>query len=203
MKLYYSPGSCSLSPHIAIHEAGLTANTELVKVDLQSHTLENGDNYLDINPCGYVPALQLDNGEFLFEGPAIVQYIASLAPEKNLAPAADTFERAKLQQWLNFLSTELHKGLSPLFNPALPDEAKGVFVEGYSNRLTQLVGTMGDNEYLLGDQFSVADIYLFVILSWHPYFEFDASPWPSLQAFQERIGARPAVQEALKHEGLA
>ncbi|PHS73431.1 MAG: glutathione transferase GstA [Cycloclasticus sp.] len=201
MKLYYSPGSCSLSPHIAICETGL--NVELVKVDLASHTLENGDNYLDINPCGYVPALELDNGDFLFEGPAIIQYFAGLAPEKNLAPAADTFERAKLQQWLNFLSTELHKGVAPLFNPAMPDEAKAILVEGYSNRLGQLVDALGDKDYLLGDQYSVADIYLFVILSWHPYFEFDASPWPSLLAFQERIGARPAVQEALKHEGLA
>lgn len=203
MKLYYSPGSCSLSPHIALHEACLIASTELVKVDLPTHTLENGDNYLDINPYGYVPALELDNGEFIYEGPAIVQYIAGLAPEKGLAPAADTFERAKLQQWLNFLSTELHKGLAPLFNPALPDEVKGSFIEGYSNRLNQLSTALGDNDYLLGDQFSVADIYLFVILSWHPYFEFDASPWPSLLAFQERIGARPAVQAALKHEGLA
>ncbi|HAI97229.1 MAG: glutathione transferase GstA [Cycloclasticus sp.] len=201
MKLYYSPASCSLSPHITLCETGL--DCELVKVDLATHTLENGDNYLDINPHGYVPALVLDNGESLFEGPAIIQYLADLAPEKNLVPAAGSFERAKVQQWLNFLSTELHKQLAPLFNPALPDEAKGVFIEGYSNRLNQLANALGDNDYLLGDQYSIADIYLFVILSWHPFFEFDASPWPTLEAFQARVGARPAVQQALKEEGLA
>ena len=118
-------------------------------------------------------------------------------------PAAGSFERAKVQQWLNFLSTELHKQLAPLFNPALPDEAKGVFIEGYSNRLNRLANALGDNDYLLGDQYSIADIYLFVILSWHPFFEFDASPWPTLEAFQARVGARPAVQQALKEEGLA
>jgi len=201
MKLYYSPASCSLSPHIVVCETSLPV--ELVKVDLQSHTLENGDNYLDINPYGYVPALELDNGEFLYEGPAITQYLSELAPEKNLLPAAGTFERAKVQQWLNFLSAELHKALGPLFNPAIPDEVKGTFIEGYSNRLDQLTKVLGDNDYLLGDEYSLADIYLFVILSWHPFFEFDASPWPTLQAFQERIGARAAVQQALKEEGLA
>ncbi|MEW4983321.1 MAG: glutathione transferase GstA [Cycloclasticus sp.] len=201
MKLYYSPASCSLSPHIVVCETSLPV--ELVKVDLQSHTLENGDDYLDINPYGYVPALELDNGEFLYEGPAIIQYLAELAPEKNLLPAAATFERAKVQQWLNFLSAELHKTLGPLFNPAIPDEVKGTFIEGYSNRLDQLTKILGDNDYLLGDEYSLADVYLFVILSWHPFFDFDASPWPTLKAFQDRIGARPAVQQALKEEGLA
>jgi len=200
MKLYYSPASCSLSPHIIVCETDLSV--ELVKVDLQSHKLENGDNYLDINPCGYVPALELDNGEFLYEGPAIIQYLADLAPEKNLAPKPGTFERAKLQQHLNFLTAELHKALGPLFNPAIPDEVKGTFVEGYANRLGQLVDALGDKDYLLGDEYSVADAYLFVILNWHPFFDFDASAWPSLAAFQERVGARPAVQQALKEEGL-
>lgn len=200
MKLYYTPGACSLSPHIVLCETGL--NYELVKVDLASHTVEDGSDYFSVNPYGYVPALGLDNGELLFEGPAIVQYLADQVSEKNLAPTAGTFERARLQQWLNFLSTELHKGVAPLFNPVMPDEAKAMFVERFSDRLTQLTSALGENDYLLGEQYSVADAYLFTILGWCPYFEFDLAPWPTLQAFQGRVGARPAVQQALKEEGL-
>ncbi len=200
MKLYYSPAACSLSPHIVLCETGLPY--ELVKVDLQAHTVEDGSDYFSINPFGYVPALSLDGEELLFEGPAIIQYLADQVPEKNLAPANGTFERARLQQWLNFLSAELHKGVGPLFNPAVPAEAKGVFVESFSNRLSQLAAALGDNDYILGEQYSVADAYLFTILGWCPFFEFDLSPWPTLQAFQGRVGARPAVQKALKEEGL-
>ncbi|MDX2425655.1 MAG: glutathione transferase GstA [Cycloclasticus sp.] len=201
MKLYYTPAACSLSPHIVLCETGLPY--ELVKVDLASHTVEDGSDYFSVNPYGYVPALGLDNGELLFEGPAIVQYLADQVPEKNLVPAAGTFERARLQQWLNFLSAELHKGVAPLFNPAMHDEAKGMFVEAFSNRLNQLASALGDNDYLLGKQYSVADAYLFTILGWCPYFEFDLAPWPTLQALQGRVAARPAVQKALKEEGLA
>jgi len=201
MKLYYTPAACSLSPHIVLCETGL--DYELVKVDLQTRTTEDGADYSAINPYGYVPALGLDEGELLFEGPAIVQYLADQVPEKALAPAAGTMERYRMQQWLNFLSAELHKGVSPLFNPAVPDEAKGVFVESFGNRLNQLAASLGDNNYLLGEQYSVADAYLFTILGWCPFFEFDLTPWPSLQAFQGRVAARPAVQKALKEEGLA
>ena len=200
MKLYYTPGACSFSPHIVLCETGL--NYELVKVDLASHTVEDGSDYFSVNPYGYVPALGLDNGELLFEGPAIVQYLADKVADKNLVPAAGTLERARLQQWLNFLSSELHKGVAPLFNPAMPDEAKALFVERFADRLTQLTSALGENDYLLGEQYSVADAYLFTILGWCPYFEFDLAPWPTLQAFLGRVGARPAVQQALKEEGL-
>ena len=200
MKLYYTPGACSLSPHIVLCETGL--KYELIKIDLASHTAEDGSDYFSVNPYGYVPALGLDNGELLFEGPAIVQYLADQVADKNLVPAAGTFERARLQQWLNFLSSELHKGVAPLFNPAMPDEAKALFVERFADRLTQLTSALGENDYLLGEQYSVADAYLFTILGWCPYFEFDLAPWPTLQAFLGRVGARPAVQQALKEEGL-
>ncbi len=200
MKLYYSPGACSLSPHIALCEAGLSF--ELVLVDIRQSSIEDGRDYHSVNPFGYVPALELDNGEILLEGPAIVQYIADQVPDKQLAPSAGSLDRYRLQQWLNFISTELHKGLGGLFNPALPDDAGELVKSVFSQRLDTLVPQLETRAFLLGDTFTVADGYLFTVLGWCPLLEFDLSPWPVIKAYMERIGARPAVQLALKEEGL-
>ena len=200
MKLYYAPGACSLSPHIALCEAGLPY--ELVAVDIQQKTTENEGDFFKINPYGYVPALQLDNGELLIEGSAIVQYIADQAPDKKLAPIAGSIERYRLQEWLSFISTELHKGLGVLFNPALPDNARDFFKDNFANRLNVLVSKLADKPYLMGDGFTVVDAYLYTVLSWCPHVDFDLSPWPLLQAYQDRISARDAVQKALGEEGL-
>jgi len=200
MKLYYSPGACSLSPHIALCAAGLSYT--LVRVDLQQATTEDGRDYHDINPFGYVPALELASGEVLLECPAIVQYIADQVPQKGLAPAAGNFARYRLQQWLNFIATELHKGLGALFNPALPDAARALFKGNTGKRLDVLVPRLENAPFLMGETFTVADGYLFTILAWAPYLEFDLSPWPTLGAYLERVGAQPAVQQALGEEGL-
>lgn len=200
MKLYYSPGACSLSPHIALREAGL--NFELVQVDLASKKTASGQNYLEINPAGYVPCLQLDDGRMLTEGPAILQYVADQAPGKLLAPANGSFERYHLQQWLNFISTELHKSFSPLFNPAASEDWKNAVRQTIAARLGVVATRLKDAPYLLGDSLSVADIYLFVVLGWAAYVNLDLSPWPALQAFMGRVGGREAVQAALRAEGL-
>ncbi|MEA1890569.1 MAG: glutathione transferase GstA [Pseudomonadota bacterium] len=200
MKLYYSPGACPLSPHIALCEAGLPY--ELMRVDLQQKTTEDGRDYLTVNPFGFVPALELDNGEILLEGPAIIQYIADQVPEKGLAPPNGSQDRYRLQQWLNFLSSELHKGMGALYNPALPDDAREVFVGIVSKRLDVLAPMLENKPFLMGDKFTVADGYLFTILGWCPYLDFDLSPWPALGAFLGRVAARPAVQQALGEEGL-
>jgi glutathione S-transferase len=200
MKLYYSPGACSLSPHIALCEAALPH--ELVRVDLQQATTEDGRDYHGVNPFGYVPALELDDGEILLEGPAIVQYIADQVPDKGLAPPAGSLARYRLQQWLNFISTELHKGFGVFFNPALPDAAKEIFTDLVGQRLDVLAPRLEDGAYLMGDTFTVADGYLFTVLGWSPHIGFDLSRWPSLTAYLDRVGARPAVQSALKEEGL-
>src|SRR5436305_14212902 len=164
MKLYYSPGACSLSPHIALLEAGLPY--DLVKVDLRAKKLENGDDYLKINPKGQVPALGLDNGELLTEGPVIVQMIADKAAAKNLAPAAGSPERYRLQEWLNFITTELHKNFSPLFQPVIPDEVKSFFRERIKGKFKYADSQLASHDYLLGPQFSVAHGYLYVMLRW-------------------------------------
>lgn len=200
MKLYYSPGACSLSPHIALCEAELSY--ELMLVDIQQATLENGRDYHTINPFGYVPALELDNGETLLEGPAIVQYIADQVPDKRLAPPAGSLDRYRLQQWLNFISTELHKGLGALFNPALPDDARELFKGIVGERLDVLAPQLEATPFFMGGTFTVADGYLFTVLGWCPHIGFDLSRWPTLGAYLERVGARPAVQSALKEEGL-
>ena len=200
MKLYYAPGACSLSPHIALCEAGLSY--ELVTVDIQKKTTENEGDFFKINPYGYVPALELDNGELLIEGSAIVQYIADQVPDKKLAPIAGSIERYRLQEWLSFISTELHKGLGVLFNPALPDNARDFFKDNFANRLNVLVSKLADKPYLMGDGYTVVDAYLYTVLSWCPHVDFDLSPWPLLQAYQDRISARDAVQKALDEEGL-
>lgn len=200
MKLYYSPGACSLSPHIVLREAGL--DVELVRTDVQKKVLGDGSDFRSVNPKGYVPALALDNGELLTEGPAIVQYLADRAPDKHLAPPPGSFERVRLQEWLNFISTELHKGFSPLFNPAMPEEAKVFFRE----RLVQRMGVVDERlkaqDFLMGKDFSVADAYLFVVSNWAPHVGVDLSKYAALGAFLGRVAARPAVQAALKAEGL-
>jgi glutathione S-transferase len=200
MKLYYSPGACSLSPHIALLEAGLPY--DLVKVDVRAKKLENGDDYYKINPKGQVPALGLDNGEVMTEGPVIVQMIADQAAAKNLAPARDSAERYKLQEWLNFTTTELHKNFSPLFNPAIPDEVKAFFKDRIMGKFKYADEKLAGRDYLMGKQFTVADGYLYTMLRWADGNKMDLSAFPNLMAFKDRVGARPKVQEALTKEGL-
>jgi glutathione S-transferase len=200
MKLYYSPGACSLSPHIALLEAGLPY--DLVKVDLRAKKLENGDDYLAVNPKGQVPALALDSGELVTEGPVIVQMIADKAAGKNLAPARDSAERYKLLEWLNFTTTELHKNFSPLFQPAIPDEVKAFFKDRIMGKFKYADGKLAGQDYLMGKQFTVADGYLFVMLKWAERTGMDLSALKNLTAFKDRVGARPKVQEALTKEGL-
>jgi glutathione S-transferase len=200
MKLYYSPGACSLSPHIALLEAGLPY--DLVKVDLKAKKTENGDDFNSINPKGQVPALMLDNGEMLTEGPVIVQAIADKAADKNLAPAAGTPERYRLQEWLNFITTELHKNFSPLFNPTIPDEVKTFFKDRIMGKFKYADSRLAGQDYLMGRQFTVADGYLFVMLAWADRNKMDLSGFKNLMAFKDRVAARPNVQTALKMEGL-
>src|SRR5436305_3668940 len=200
MKLYYSPGACSLSPHIALLEAGIPF--DLVKVDLRAKKLENGDDYLKVNPKGQVPALELDNGELLTEGPVIVQVIADKAGGKNLAPSRDSAERYKLQEWLNYVSTELHKNFGPMFSPVLADEAKAFFKDRLMGKFRYLEGALAGRDYLMGKQFTVADGYLLTMLSWANRMKFDLTAMPNLQAYYNCIGARQKVQEALAREGL-
>jgi glutathione S-transferase len=200
MKLYYSPGACSLSPHIALLEAGIPY--DLVKVDLRAKKLENGDDYLKINPKGQVPALGLDDGEVVTEGPVIVQMIADKAAAKNLAPARDSAERYKLQEWLNFVTTELHKNFGPLFSPVLADDAKAFFKDRVMGKFKYIDGVLAGRDYLMGKQFTVADGYLFTMLCWADRMKFDLSALPNLLAYKDRVAARPKVQEALTKEGL-
>jgi glutathione S-transferase len=200
MKLYYSPGACSLSPHIALLEAGLPY--DLVKVDLRAKKLENGDDYLKVNPKGQVPALALDNGEVVTEGPVIVQMIADKASAKNLAPARDSAERYKLQEWLNYITTELHKNFGPMFSPVLADDAKAFFKDRVMGKFKYVEGQLAGRDYVMGKQFTVADGYLFTMLAWADRLKFDLSAMPNLLAYKARVGARPKVQEALTKEGL-
>jgi glutathione S-transferase len=200
MKLYFSPGACSLSAHIALCEAGLAFETE--QVSLATHQTKSGADFTTINPKGYVPALQFDDGQVLTEGVAIVQYIADQKPESKLAPAAGTMERYRLQEWLTFINSELHKTFGPLFNPALSEEAKTATRATVTRRLTQLVAMLGDKTYLMGDTFTVADGYLFTVLSWANFVKFDLSPFPTIVAYLARVGQRPGVQAALRAEGL-
>ena len=200
MKLYYSPGACSLSPHIVLHEAGLAFDAVLAST--KTHKLQDGTDFYTINELGYVPVLELDNGERLREGPAIVQYIADQVPAKNLAPANGTMDRYRLQEWLTFIGTEIHKGFGPLFKPGTPEDYKPQVKEQLLKRLEWVNGELASKPYLLGEQFSVADGYLFTTLSWCGYVGLDISNLENLKAFQARVGARPAVQATLKAEGL-
>jgi glutathione S-transferase len=200
MKLYFSPGACSLSPHIVLHEAGLAHTIE--KVDLRTKTTASGQDFRAINSKGYVPALDVDNGTILTEGPAIIQFLADRAPEKLLAPAHGTIERYQLMSWLNFIGTELHKNFGPLFNPASSDDMKAAALKSLAQRYDYVEKMLEGRDYLMGERFSVADVYLFVVTNWAGHLQFDLSPWPNLQAFQKRIFVRPAVQQALRAEGL-
>jgi glutathione S-transferase len=200
MKLYYSPGACSLSPHIALLEAGLPY--DLVKVDLKAKKLENGDDYLAINPKGQVPALGLDSGALVTEGPVIVQYIADQAAAKNLAPAHGSDERRQLQEYLGFINGELHKNFSPLFQPVFDDEVKGFFKTRLMGKFKYLDSQLAGKDYLLGKDFSVADGYLFVMLKWADRMSIDLSEFKNLTTYKDRVAARPQVQAALEKEGL-
>ena len=200
MKLYFSPGACSLSPHIVLKEAGLTF--EAIAAPTKTHKLADGTDYYSINPLGYVPFLVLDDGRTLHEGPAIVQYVADQVPAKQLAPANGSWERYKLQEWLNTISTELHKGFSPLFTPGMPEEAKALAKTRLNGRLQWVDGELTGKSYLMGDRFTVADAYLFVVAGWGKHVGIDISGLANLSAFMGRVAARPAVQEALRAEGL-
>ena len=200
MKLYYSPGACSLSPHIVLRESGLAF--EPVLASTKTHKLQDGTDYYGINPKGYVPLLELDGGERLSEGPVIVQYIADQVPDKKLAPPAGTMARYRLQEWLNFITSELHKGFSPLFNPAVPEDARPVFRKKLVERFTWVDSQLAGKSYLMGDEFSVADAYLFTVASWAPHVGVDITGLANLSAFSARMFARPAVQAAMKAEGL-
>jgi glutathione S-transferase len=200
MKLYYSPGACSLSPHIVLHELGLAF--EGVKTPTKTHKLPDGSDFYAINPLGYVPLLELDDGTRLREGPAIVQYLADQVPAKNLAPANGSLARYQLQSWLNFITSELHKGFSPLFNASYPEEAKAMAKEKLASRLAWVDGELKGKDYLMGANFSVADAYLFTVAGWGKFVGVDISNLPNLSAFMARVAARPAVQAAMKAEGL-
>lgn len=201
MKLYYSPGACSLSPHIALLEAGLPY--DLVKVDLRAKKLENGDDFLQVNPKGQVPALALDTGEMVTEGPIIVQMIADKVADKKLAPARDSNERYKLLEWLNYITTELHKNLGPMFSPVLADDAKAFFKDRAMGKFKYVDSQLAGREYLMGNHFTVADGYLFTMIMWaQDRLGFDLSGLPNVTAYKARVAARPKVQEALKKEGL-
>ena len=201
MKLYFSPGACSLSPHIVLIEAGIAF--EPVLASTKSHQLADGTDYYAINPLGYVPLLELDDGTVLREGPVIVQYIADQAPQKNLAPANGTLPRYRLQEWLNFIGTEIHKGFSPMFNPATPDETKTQSRDKLAKRYAWIEQQLTGREFLMGDTFSVADAYLFTVTNWAKPTGLDLTPYPQVKAWHARIGERPAVKEALAAEAAA
>jgi glutathione S-transferase len=200
MKFFYSPGACSLAPHIVIREAGLPA--DIVKVDLKAKKTEKGEDFSKINPKGYVPTVQLDNGQVLTEVAVLLQYIADQKPEAKLIPPAGTLDRYREQEWLNFISSEVHKGYSPLWSPATPDAYKTIVRQKLADRLGLLDKHFATNDYLMGKAFTVADAYLFTVTNWSPHTGVDMSAHKNLNAFRDRVAKRPAVQAALKAEGL-
>jgi glutathione S-transferase len=200
MKLYYSPGACSLSPHIVLRELGLPF--EPVLASTKTHKLADGTDYYTINPKGYVPLLELDDGQRLSEGPAILQYLADKEPGKNLVAAAGTMPRYRQIEWLNFISTELHKSYSPLFNPAMPEEGKAVYRKRLRGRYEYLNQQLEGKSFLMGDAFSVPDAYLFTVTNWAKPVGVDITDLSNVQAFMARMVTRPAVQAAMKAEGL-
>ena len=200
MKLFYAPGACSLSPHIVLLEAGLEGT--LVKVDTKTHKTEDGGDYYAVNPKGYVPLLELDDGDRLSEGPAIVQYLADRNPSSKLAPAAGSMERYHLQEWLNFITTELHKQFSPLFQPTTPAEYKEMLKEKIGKRFDWVAEQLKGEDFLMGSTFTVADAYLFTMLTWTKHVGIDLARWPALTAYRARVAARPKVREAMISEGL-
>ena len=201
MKLYYSPGACSLSPHIVAREAGL--NIELIKTDLKTNHTADGGDFTAVNGKGYVPTLQLDDGQILTEGPVIVQYLADQKPDSGLAPKAGTMERYRLQEWLNFITSEIHKSFSPLFNPTASPDSKEAAKANLTKRFEYVAKNLEGKSYLMGEKFSVADAYLFTVANWGQWVGFDIGQWPNVKAHHARVAARPKVQETLKAEGLA
>ncbi|HEX6550693.1 MAG TPA: glutathione transferase GstA [Gammaproteobacteria bacterium] len=201
MKLYYSPGACSLAPHIVLNELGLPF--EAVAVDLKTHKLADGTDYYSINPKGYVPALVLDNGEVFTEIAAILQYLGDLNPQAKLIPAYGTLERYRVIEWLTFISSELHKSFSPLWNPALAEPAKQLFRDKLAQRFTYLDKHLADKSYLMGEQYTVADAYAYTILSWKDALKLDISSWKNLEAYVRRNAARQQVRETVHSEKLA
>jgi glutathione S-transferase len=200
MKLYFAPGACSLSPHIVLEEAGIAAETE--QVNNQEKKTKSGKDYWTINPKGQVPALQLDSGEMLTEGPVIVQYLADQTPASGLVPPAGSIERYRVQEWLNFITSELHKSFGPIFRPTTPDAYKTISRENLGKRFDWLDRQLAGRQYLMGDKFTVADAYLFTVLRWAARVEIDLGKWPNLKAYVDRVAARPKVQAAMKAEGL-
>ena len=202
MKLYYAPGACSLSPHIVLRELGLDHQLERVDLRSQPHRTASGEDFSQISAKGYVPALRLADGELLTEGPAIVQYLADQKPEAGLLAPAGSLARARAQEWLNYIASELHKNFGALFRPDSSDEVKQAARAALAQRLRFTAEALQDRDYLVGERFGVADAYLFVVLGWCQYLAVDLAPYPTLQAFQQRIAERPAVQAALNAEGL-
>jgi glutathione S-transferase len=200
MKLYFAPGACSLSPHIVLQEAGIAAETE--QVDNKEKKTKSGKDYWSINPKGQVPALQLDSGEMLTEGPVIVQYLADQKPAAGLVPAAGTIERYRVQEWLNFITSELHKSFGPIFRPTTPDAYKAISKENIGKRFDWIDKQLAGRQYLMGDKFTVADAYLFTVLRWSSRVDIDVAKWPNLKTYMDRVGGRPKVQAAMKAEGL-
>lgn len=200
MKLYYSPGACSLSPHIVALEAGLAC--EIVRASTKTHQLDDGSDYYRINPLGYVPFLVLDDGQTLREGPVIVQYLADQVPEKQLIPAVGSMKRYRVLEWLNFIGTELHKSFGPLFKPSTPEDYKPVLRKDLRSRFEWVEQQLVGKTYLMGEQFTVADAYLFTVSNWAQYVGLELTDLPSLQAYLGRVAGRPAVQAALRAEGL-
>jgi len=191
MKLFFSPGACSFSPHVVLREAGIAFDLE--RVNLQTKRTESGADFTAINPKGYVPVLQLDDGQVLTEGPAIVQYLADTKPESHLAPPAGTLDRVRLQEWLNFISTEIHKQFSPLFSPATPDDVKASQREKLAKRFAYVDKQLEGKSFLLGERFSVADAYLFTVLNWASPMKIDLAQTPNVAAYVARIAERPTV----------
>lgn len=201
MKLYYTPGVCSLASHIVLEELGI--DHELVKVDLATHQTEDGTDYYSIAPKGAVPFLELDNGEFLSEGAAILQYLADLKPEAQLAPANGTFDRVRLQEWLNYTASEFHKAHWSIFHKdEVGDQAAEVSIDKVKKAYDYLSQQLAEKDYAMGDQFTVVDAYLFTVINWHNFVNIDLSPWPVLVEYQKRVSARESVQRALQSEGL-
>lgn len=200
MKLYYAPGACSLASHIALHETGLPF--EIEKVDLATKKTALGDDFMQINPKGYVPTIELDDGSILTEGGAVLQYIADQQPDSGLAPRAGTMERYRLQEWLTFIGTEIHKMFSPIFNKAATEEVKANARNLISKRLGYVETQLANKPYLMGDKFSVADAYLFTVVRWSNFAGLDLSPFPRLNEYMARVAARPKVQAAMRAEGL-
>jgi glutathione S-transferase len=200
MKLYYAPGACSMAPHIALCEAGLSYDLE--KVDLGAKKTERGTDYRRINPKGYVPALELDGGEVLTEVSAVVQYVADQSPTAGLAPRPGTMEHYRLLEWLGLVATELHKGFGPLWDPGTPDAYEATVRGNLATRFGYLDDQLGGREYLLASGFTVADAYAFTILNWTNFHGIDLSPWPNVRAYIARVAARAKVQQAMREEGL-